>query len=186
MCTLYERIMSLCKDKGVSGSRMCLDLGLSKSTLSDMKSGRKKGLSTSNAQKIANYLGVSVDYLLGVKPSEWCSRFRNQLSKHLEYANREDVLASCADIQELWSIAEGNSDISFDKACEIADILGVSIDYLLGKENNKAPAESSKRSVNDDDIKFALFGGDGEITDEMYDEVKRFAEFVKQRGPGKK
>ena len=49
-----------------------------------------------------------------------------------------------------------------------------------------APSVSGERSVSDDDIKFALFGGDGEITDEMYDEVKRFAEFVKQRGPGKK
>jgi hypothetical protein len=33
--------------------------------------------------------------------------------------------------------------------------------------------------VTDEDIKFALFGGDGEITDEMYEEVKRFAAFIK-------
>jgi transcriptional regulator with XRE-family HTH domain len=44
---------------------MCLDLGLSKSTLSDIKSGRKKGISTATAQKMASYLNVSVDYLLG-------------------------------------------------------------------------------------------------------------------------
>lgn len=65
MCTLYDRIIELCKEKGVSGSRMCLDLGLSKSTLSDIKSGRKKGISTSTAQKMAAYLDVSVGYLLG-------------------------------------------------------------------------------------------------------------------------
>ena len=65
MCILYKRITDLCKQKGVSGSRMCLDLGLSKSTMSDMKSGRKKGLNASTAQKIANYFGVSVGYLLG-------------------------------------------------------------------------------------------------------------------------
>lgn len=65
MCTLYDRIQALCKSKGVSGSRMCLDLGLSKSTLSDIKSGRKKGVSTATAQKIASYFGVSVGYLLG-------------------------------------------------------------------------------------------------------------------------
>ena len=65
MCTLYERIQSLCKEKGVSGSRMCLDVGLSKSTLSDIKNGRKKGVSTATAQKIASYLDVSVGYLLG-------------------------------------------------------------------------------------------------------------------------
>ena len=65
MSTLYKRITELCKSKGVSGSRMCLDLGLSKSTLSDIKSGRKKGVSTATAQKMATYLNVSVDYLLG-------------------------------------------------------------------------------------------------------------------------
>ena len=65
MCTLYERITSLCESKGVSGSRMCLDLGLSKSTLSDIKSGRKKGVSTATAAKIAAYFDVSVGYLLG-------------------------------------------------------------------------------------------------------------------------
>ena len=70
MCTLYERIQSLCKDKGVTGSRMCLDLGLSKSTLSDIKGGRKKGVSTMTAQKIASYFDVSVGYLLGEEEKE--------------------------------------------------------------------------------------------------------------------
>ena len=63
--TLYERINALCKTKGVSGSRMCLDLGLSKSTMSDLKYGRTKGMSTATAAKIASYLDVSVGYLLG-------------------------------------------------------------------------------------------------------------------------
>lgn len=65
MDDLYERIQSLCKEKGVSGGKMCVDIGLSKSTLSDLKHGRTKTLSTKNAQKFASYLGVTVDYLLG-------------------------------------------------------------------------------------------------------------------------
>ncbi len=69
---------------------------------------------------------------------------------------------------------------------KIADYFGVSTDYLLGKENEKAPAESGKRAVSDDDIKFALFGGDGVITDAMFEEVKNFAAFVKAREDAKK
>ena len=65
MCTLHERITELCKEKGVSGSRMCLDLGMSKSTMSDLKSGRKKSVTAETAHKIASYLDVSVEYLLG-------------------------------------------------------------------------------------------------------------------------
>lgn len=63
--TLYERIQELCEMKGVSGSRMCLDVGLSKSTLSDMKNGRTKGFSIPTAQKIAGYFGITVDELYG-------------------------------------------------------------------------------------------------------------------------
>ena len=65
MCTLHSRIIELCKERGISGSRMCLDLGMSKSTLSDLKSGRKKGFTAETAHKIASYLNVSVAYLLG-------------------------------------------------------------------------------------------------------------------------
>ena len=65
MGTLYEKITALCKSKGVSGSRMCLDLGLSKSTMSDLKFGRIKGISIPTAQKIAGYFGITVDELYG-------------------------------------------------------------------------------------------------------------------------
>lgn len=70
MCTLHSRITELCKERGISGSRMCLDLGMSKSTMSDLKSGRKKGVTAETAQKIASYLGVSVAYLLGEEEKE--------------------------------------------------------------------------------------------------------------------
>lgn len=70
MGTLYDRIQSLCKSKGVSGSRMCLDLGLSKSTLSDLKNGRTKGISVATAQKIAGYFGITVDELYGEEQKE--------------------------------------------------------------------------------------------------------------------
>ena len=65
MCTLYERIIELCKERGITGSRVCLELGLSKSTLSDIKSGRKKSMHPDTIQKFATYFGVTVDYLLG-------------------------------------------------------------------------------------------------------------------------
>lgn len=62
---------------------------------------------------------------------------------------------------------------------KIASHFGVSIDYLLGKSDHEAPA--NQRSVSDEDIKFALFGGSGEITDAMYDEVRQFAAFIQRR-----
>lgn len=98
---------------------MCVDLGLSKSLMTDLKSGRKKSITAETAQKIADYFSVSVDRVLN------------------------------------------------------------------GPETKKAPTDG-ERIVSDDDIKFALFGGDGEITDAMYDEVKRFAQMVKLREEAEK
>lgn len=70
MVTLYERLCLLCKQKGVSGGKMCADLGLSRSVMTDLKSGRKKGFSAEIAQKIATYFGVSISYLLGEEEQE--------------------------------------------------------------------------------------------------------------------
>ncbi len=71
-------------------------------------------------------------------------------------------------------------------AAKLADYFGVTTDYLLCDGAQLQPEPAAPRSVSDDDIKFALFGGDGEITDDMYEEVKRFAAFVKQREAEKK
>ena len=120
MGTLYENITALCENRGIKGGKMCTDIGISKGLLTDLKMGRRTGVSAVTAQKIANYFNVSVGYLLGEEETE------------------------------------------------------------------KAPTESGERSVSDDDIKFALFGGDGEITDAMYQEVKEFAALIMLREDMKK
>ena len=70
MVTLYERLSDLCEEKGIKGGRMCTELGFSKSLMTDLKSGRKKGVNAETAQKIASYFGVSVGYLLGEEEKE--------------------------------------------------------------------------------------------------------------------
>ena len=66
--------------------------------------------------------------------------------------------------------------VSAETAQKIADYFGVTLGELFGEET--AP---TGRAISDADIKFALFGGDGEITDEMYAEVKKFAAYIKHR-----
>lgn len=67
MCTLYENIKSICDNKGVTGGKMCSDLGVSRSILTGLKNGTKKTISADTAQKFADYLGVSVDRILGAE-----------------------------------------------------------------------------------------------------------------------
>ena len=85
------------------------------------------------------------------------------------------------------SISNWEKDLSrpdADMIQKLCACLSVQPNYFYGTEN--APGTDPRRSVSDEDIKFALFGGDGEITDAMYDEVKRFAAFLKAREAGKK
>lgn len=60
----------------------------------------------------------------------------------------------------------------------IADYFNVSLYYLLGDTS----APKTARTIPDEDLKFALWGGDcDEITDEMLNDVKRYAEFVRSK-----
>lgn len=65
MATLYENIVALCEERGIKGGKMCTDTGISKGLLTDLKMGRRTGVSAVTAQKIASYFNVSVGYLLG-------------------------------------------------------------------------------------------------------------------------
>lgn len=65
MENLYDRIQSLCAEKGIRPGRICDDLGISRSLMTDLKMGRKKSVNAETAQKIAGYFSVSVGYLLG-------------------------------------------------------------------------------------------------------------------------
>lgn len=107
----FDRLQTLCAQRGITVSKACTDIGLNRSAVAKWKSGGQPNGTT--AAKLAAYFDVTTDHLL------------------------------CEDVPQ-------------------------------------------RRSVNDEDIKFALFGGEGEITDEMYDEVRKFAAYVKMREAEKK
>jgi transcriptional regulator with XRE-family HTH domain len=114
MATLYETIQQLCQARGIKGGKLCADLGISKGLLTDLKMGRRTGVSAATAHKIASYFGVSVGYLLGQEPlvnddpelTEYLEALKTrpemrmlfQLSKD---ASREDVEAAVRIIEAL-------------------------------------------------------------------------------------
>lgn len=65
MGNMYERIVALCEQRGIKPGRICADTGLSRGLMTDLKMGRTKELSGKNAKIVADYLGVTIDYLFG-------------------------------------------------------------------------------------------------------------------------
>ena len=65
---MYDRISTLCTQRGITPGKLCSELGMRRSVLSDLKSGRKRSLNAETAYSIAAYFGVSVGYLLGNEP----------------------------------------------------------------------------------------------------------------------
>lgn len=110
----YDLFFELCQEKGISPSKACLEMGLSRSLAAKWKN-TKQNPSAEVLPKIAAYFDVSVD-------------------------------------------------------------------YLLGKDIKKRPTANSD-GPTEDDLKFALFGG-GDVTDAQFEEVKRFARFIKERDKG--
>lgn len=115
MGTLYERIISLCEEKGITGGKMCTELHMSKGTLTDLKMGRQTGISATKAQKIASYFNVSVGYLLGEEEKEDKKRqsTESELSiKKKEFIQKVEKMtdAQIERLEQILSLVE-NTDV---------------------------------------------------------------------------
>lgn len=90
MYNLYETIMHLCEEKGVTAGRMCSDLNISRGMITDLKMGRKKTLSIETLSKMASYFEVSIDFLLGkqteTKMPALTAKDERDISRKLEEA----------------------------------------------------------------------------------------------------
>ena len=64
----YENLQRLCKDRRTSPSAVAVPLGYSKATASKWKKGSIPKMET--LQNIADYFGVTIEYLLREEPSQ--------------------------------------------------------------------------------------------------------------------
>ena len=62
----------------------------------------------------------------------------------------------------------------------LAEYFGVSTDYLLGNEQKEKPATDGQ-AINEEALKLALFGGNTDVTDAMWEEAKNYIQYIKER-----
>lgn len=97
---------------------------------------------------LANFFDVSLDYLADRSDdstplsyhSEWEKTFRERLGELLPSLDRTNLQDAGISVNYLESIAFEDFPLTFHTACDIADELGESLDYLTGR--------TDKREVN--------------------------------------
>lgn len=127
-----ERISQALADKKISQKQFMADLGLATATYTEWKAGRLKSYKK-YIEKIADYLDVSVDYLLG--------RSEDITVVDRIFRIMQDKGLTAADVSKQTGISAGNfTDWKKGRAKpgakaieRLAQFFGVSVDYLLGR-----------------------------------------------------
>ena len=152
LSVLSERIDGLCAQHKITGYRLCKDIGISPNVLTELRSGRRKGMSAKNADKIASYFGVSVGYLLGTE-DKLGGGIMSNLYKRIEdlcVKKGTNITQMCkesgASRASLTDLKMGRKQsLSATTLLKISTYLDVSVGYLLGTEDDpgikKAPVQ---------------------------------------------
>ena len=194
MNTFFDRFNELCRLRGETPNYVAKLLNISSGSVTAWK---QRGIEprAATVSSIASYFDVPIIFLL---PGD--SRVTDPL-KLKEFL--EVFLAAARETNQTEAFVASRSNVNNNffahlktRQCagvllrdllSVAAYLGVTEKIIeIMSENKKAPTQEGERTVNDDDIKFALFGGSGEITDAMFEEVRQFAAFVKKREEKKK
>lgn len=115
---MYEIFEKLLKKNGVTAYKVSKETGVTQSTLSDWKRGRSTP-KTDNMKKIADYFGVSIDYLMTGKDST-----PEETPIDLDYAKNETE-------RKLLVLCRKANDVSEEEREDIINLFENTIDLYL-------------------------------------------------------
>ena len=117
MGDLYKRLASLCEERGISGYKMCKDIGIQPSIMTDLKMGRRSSVKAETADRMANYFGVSVGYLLGTTDEKEKPLVNGDevLTEYLE------ILKTRPEMRMLFSLTKNATKEDVEKAVRIVE-----------------------------------------------------------------
>lgn len=142
MNELYKRIEALCVSNNKTITEMCREAAVPRGNLTDLKMGRQQGLSSKNLRKIAEYFGISVDFLLGADE------------------NVDSIVNDISQYEALLSVVLGDKDVPGDLKRIIEDewpkepMSALAALSTKAEESKKAPfdiSEEAKKIARDYD-----------------------------------
>lgn len=174
----YDKYKTLCERAGSSATGVAVELGISRAAVARWK---REGTipKIEILQRLATKFGVSVEYFLSEDSSE--TTFYDRFSKLCE---RKGVSPTRAAVEAgiaksaVTNWKQKGGEPTGENAKKLCAYFGVTRSELFDDTPTDTPPK-------DEDLKFALFGG-GDVTDAQFEEVKRFAQFVRERDKDKK
>lgn len=106
-------------------------------------------------------------------------RFSALCKEHKETPNSiAKIIGSSSGSVTAWKKGTAPRNATLSK---IADYFGVTTDYLLGKENKKAPTEKGEHLVDMSDVDIAFYGGYKALTEEQQEAVRRMVQVMREQ-----
>jgi transcriptional regulator with XRE-family HTH domain len=139
MYEVFERLLEM---KGVSVADVSRATGISQSTLSNWKK-RRNRISASNAEKLANYFGVSVGYIFGVQENE-------QTKEYFDDVASAELAQQMFDDEELRALHHIKKNIPHERFRAYFDMI-LSL-YLSEHPNDNIEFEFRKQTKGSDDV----------------------------------
>ncbi len=204
----YDKFVELCKEKGISPSKSAAEIGFDKSSVTNWK---KRGYTPKQEilTKIADYFGVTIDYLLGK------SRWKNAREEYVAERNLADVGMSFEFYEDEASVwiryPDGALEICYDTiGPEVAKRKGEDlVEYLkklkydnpkdfrgiepsavqetsinratISSYNNSRIMDSVHLNAQLQGIDFALWGEVKELSDAQKQDILDYIKFKKQQ-----
>lgn len=113
----YHNLIRLCTERGTTPTEVCHSIGLAGSAATKWKSGAVPRDTT--LKKIADYFGVSVDYLLGSEPKENAPAAEAEEADELNELLQE--LKTRPEMKMLFSLAKGATKEDVELAITIIE-----------------------------------------------------------------
>lgn len=119
MANMYNIIEDLCKSKGITITEMCRELKINRSSLSELKQGRAKSLSTDKVIKIAKFFGVTAEFISGEQDNIMVEAHNEPI--YLDDETREliDSLRTRPEMKVLFSVSKNVSKEDIEATVEI-------------------------------------------------------------------
>ena len=138
MSELYNRIDELCKARGTNITALCKKAGVSRSALSELNAGRSKTLTVTTAQKIADALEVSLNFLQNNYAEGESISFSIPLSELKDHFSIEDELDQSGETGEPADTSEGAKPLKRRKHLEAGNKCRTSeqlVDSVAGRRD---------------------------------------------------